>query len=212
MYAILGTCPDIAFAVLVVSRYALNPTEAHLKAVKRIFSYLAGTIDLGLEFSGSISPLQGYTDSDWAGDIDTRRSTAGYVFNIGSAAISWSSKRQATVSLSTCEAEYKGQTQATKEAIWLQEFLRHIHPDLDFTSGATVIYGDNQGAIAMAKNPQFHARSKHIEIQHHFVREKVAEGKVDMKFVPTNRQVADGLTKALCRDKFVAFRTAIGVK
>jgi hypothetical protein len=115
----LGTRPDLAFAVLVVSRFASNPTTTHLKAVKRIFRYLRSTIGIGLVFRGSIEPLTGYTDSDWAGDHDTRRSTSGYVFNIGSAAISWSSKRQPTVSLSSCEAEYIGQTNATKEAMWL---------------------------------------------------------------------------------------------
>jgi hypothetical protein len=119
IYAMLGTRPDLAFAVLVVSRFASNPTTTHLKAVKRIFRYLRSTIGIGLVFRGSIEPLTGYTDSDWAGDHDTRRSTSGYVFNIGSAAISWSSKRQPTVSLSSCEAEYIGQTNATKEAMWL---------------------------------------------------------------------------------------------
>jgi hypothetical protein len=114
------------------------------------------------------------------------------------------------VSLSSCEAEYIGQTQATKEAIWLQGFLKQVHPDLD--GGATIIYGDNQGAIALAKNPQFHARTKHIDIQHHFVREKVAEGRIQLKYVPTTQQVADGLTKPLCRDKFQIFRAAVGVK
>jgi hypothetical protein len=209
MYAMLGTRPDLAFAVSVVSRFASNPTDRHWTAVKRILKYLAGTISIGLVFRGSLTSLNGYTDSDWAGDHDTRRSTSGYVFNVGSAAISWSAKRQPTVSLSSCEAEYIGQTQATKEAIWLQGFLKQIHPDLD--GGATIIYGDNQGAIALAKNPQFHARTKHIDIQHHFVREKVAEGRIQLKYVPTTQQVADGLTKPLCRDKFQVFRTAVGV-
>jgi hypothetical protein len=212
MYAMLGTRPDLAYAVSVVSRFASNPTEAHMNAVKRIFRYIKGTVGFGLIFRGTIGPLTGYTDSDWAGDADTRRSTSGYVFHIGSAAISWSSKRQPTVSLSSCEAEYIGQTNATKEAIWLRGFLRQIHPDLDQGPGATIIYGDNQGAIALAKNPQFHARTKHIDIQHHFVREKVAEGHVDLQYISTSEQVADGLTKALCRDKFEAFRKAVGVE
>jgi hypothetical protein len=211
MYAMLGTRPDIAFAVSVVSRFASNPTEAHMKAVKRIFRYIQGTLDMGLVFRGSIQPLEGYTDSDWAGDHDTRRSTSGYVFNVGSAAISWSAKRQPTVSLSSCEAEYIGQTNATKEAIWLQGFLKQVNPG-DPGLSATIIYGDNQGAIALAKNPQFHARTKHIDIQHHFVREKVAEGRVDIKYIHTSKQVADGLTKALPRDPFQRFRKAVGVE
>jgi hypothetical protein len=143
MYAMLGTRPDLAFAVSVVSRFASNPTDRHWTAVKRILRYLAGTISMGLVFRGSLTSLNGYADSDWAGDHDTRHSTSGYVFNVGSAVISWSAKRQPAVSLSSCEAEYIGQTQATKEAIWLQGFLKQIHPDLD--GGATIIY-DLQGA------------------------------------------------------------------
>ena len=207
MYAMLGTRPDIAFAVSVVSRYASNPTEAHWRAVKRIFRYLRSTITLELVYTGDFKPLLGYSDADWAGDHDTRRSTSGYIFNIGS----WSSKRQPTVALSSCEAEYMGQTQATKEAIWLQDLLQNLTGSTEEPQ-ATIIYCDNQGAIALAKNPQFHARTKHIDIQHHFVREKVAEGKVQLDYIPTDKQVADGLTKALPKDRFVEFREALGLE
>ena len=211
MYAMLGTRPDIAYAVSLVSRYSANPTPAHWNAVVRIFRYLRGTVHYELVYKGSLQELTGYTDSDWAGDT-TRRSTSGYLFNVGSGAISWSSKRQATVALSTCEAEYIGQTQATKEAIWLKNLLNQLLRPDDVDPKATVIFGDNQGAIALAKNAQFHARTKHIDIAHHFVREKVNDGTVDMRYVPTDKQMADGLTKALCLDKFVAFRDALGVE
>jgi hypothetical protein len=167
---------------------------------------------MGLVFRGELQLLSGYTDSDWAGDPDTRRFTSGYVFNLGSAAISWSAKRQPTVSLSSCEAEYIGQTNTTKEAIWLQGFLKQIHPDLDPGLSATIIYGDNQGAIALAKNSQFHGRTKHIQTQHHFVREKIANGSVELRYISIKEQVADGLTKLLCRDLFQAFRKTIGVE
>lgn len=211
MYAMLGTRPDIAYAVSLVSRYAANPTPAHWSAVVRIFRYLRGTVHYELVYKGSLKELCGYTDSDWAGD-STRRSTSGYLFNLGSGAISWSSKRQATVALSTCEAEYIGQTQATKEAVWLRKLLNQLLRPDDSDPKATVIFGDNQGAIALAKNAQFHARTKHIDIAHHFVREKVNDGTVDIQFTPTDKQMADGLTKALCLDKFVAFRDALGVE
>lgn len=210
MYAMLGTRPDIAYAVSCVSRYASNPSDQHIVAVKKIFQYLQGTAHFGLEFTGTLEDLKGFTDADWAGCEDTRRSTSGYVFNLGSAAISWSSKRQATVSLSTCEAELIGQTQATKEAIWLRRFLSHVNPNADLDQ-ATVIFGDNQGAIALAKNPQFHARTKHVAIQDYFVREKVATGEIEMRFVPTQEQIADGLTKPLPKVTFEAFRAAVGV-
>jgi Reverse transcriptase (RNA-dependent DNA polymerase)/gag-polypeptide of LTR copia-type len=211
MYAMLGTRPDIAFAVSVVSRFASNPNDHHMKAVKRIFRYLRGTIDLELTFSGDLGDLTGYTDADWAGDLDTRRSTNGYVFHIGSGTISWSAKRQLAVALSSCEAEYMGQTQAIKEAIWLKNFLAQVHSSRYGDPVATIIFCDNQGAMALARNPQFHGRSKHMGIQLNWQREQVEKGEVELQYTPTERQIADGMTKALCRDKFVSFRKALGV-
>ena len=212
MYAMLSTRPDIAFPVSAVSRYASNPTQAHWGAVQRIIRYLRTTIDYQLTFQGTLESLTGYTDSDWAGDRDTRRSTSGFIFHLGSGPISWQSKRQPIVALSTCEAEYIGQTQAAKEAIWLRNLLRELKPDDKDTAKAVIIFGDNQGAIALAKNPEFHARSKHIDIRHHFVREKVAEGTVDLQYTPTECQVADGLTKPLPKDKFIQFWNALGLE
>jgi hypothetical protein len=165
-----------------------------------------------LVFRGQLTTLSGYSDSDWAGDYDTRKSTSGFIFGVGSAAISWSSKLQPTVALSTCEAEYIGQTNATKEAIWLRRLLNEIRPETANEPQATIIYCDNQGAIALAKNPQFHARTKHIDIQHHFVREKINEGAVQLEYIETERQVADGLTKALDKVRFERFRKAMGLE
>lgn len=164
-----------------------------------------------LVFRGPLDVFSGYNDSDGAGDLTNRRSTSGFLFNIGSGAISWSSKRQPTVALSSCEAEYVAQTQAAKEAIWLRSLLVELlNNNGELT--ATVIYGDNQGAIALAKNPQFHARTKHIDIQYHFVREKQPEGQVSLQYIPTEKQVADGLTKALPKDRFIAFGEAVGLE
>ena len=196
MYAMLGTRPDIAFAVSVVSRFASNPNDHHMKAVKRIFRYLRGTIDLELTFSGDLGDLTGYTDADWAGDLDTRRSTNGYVFHIGSGTISWSAKRQLAVALSSCEAEYMGQTQAIKEAIWLKNFLAQVHSSRYRDPVATIIFCDNQGAMALARNPQFHGRSKHMGIQLNWQREQVEKGEVELQYTPTERQIADGMTKS----------------
>lgn len=211
MYAMLGTRPDIAYAVSVVSRFSANPTAEHCGAVQRILRYLRGTIDLELAFTGSISPLVGYSDADWAGDVGTRRSTSGYVSSIGTGPISWSPKCQSTVSLSTCEAEYIGQTQATKETVWLRNLLAELADMDEREIPTTVIYGDNQGAIALAKNPKFHGRSKHIDIQHHYVREKVNDGTVGLEYIETSKQIADGLTKPLSKVPFLRFRKALGL-
>lgn len=211
MYAMLGTRPDIAYAVSSVSRHASNPTEAHMKAVKRIFSYLRGTIDLQLTYRGELAQLEGYSDADFGGDLSTMRSTSGFVFNIGSGAISWSSKRQPTVALSTTEAEYRAQTGATKEAVWLRQLLHSLAPQ-EQTPHATIIYCDNQSAIALAKDPKFHARTKYIAIEEHWVREKIKDGTIELDYVSTTKQMADGLTKALPKDAFLEFRDLLGLE
>ena len=209
MYAMLGSRPDIAFAVSMVSRFASNPTPEHVTAAKRILRYLRGTLDYQLTYRGDLAALTGYSDADWAGDKETRRSTGGFVFNVGSGSVSWSSKRQATVALSSCESKLMAETQAAKEAVWLSKFLAQVlHQD----QVAVVIHCDNQGAIALAKNDQFHARTKHIDIREKWVREAVAAKKVTLEYIPTNLQLADGLTKPLPKDKFNFFRAAIGVE
>jgi hypothetical protein len=143
-------------------------------------------------------------------DRSDRRSTGGYVFNLGSGAISWSSKKQTAVALSTCEAEYMAMTQSAKEAIWLRKLFRELKSS-DSDSLPTTIYPDNQGAIALAKNPEFHSRTKHIDIQYHFVRECIDRGQIKLEYIPTNDQVADGLTKALPPTKFLKFRDGLGI-
>ena len=209
MYAMLGSRPDIAFAVSMVSRFASNPTPEHTTAAKRILRYLRGTLDFQLTYRGDLGALTGYSDADWAGDKDTRRSTGGFVFNVGSGIVSWSSKRQATVALSSCESELMAETQAAKEAVWLSRFLAEVLHQEQVT---VVLHCDNQGAIALAKNDQFHARTKHIDIREKWVREAVAAGQVELQYIPTDSQLADGLTKPLPKDKFNFFRSAIGVE
>jgi transposase InsO family protein len=211
MYAMLGTRPDIAFAVACVSRYASNPTDEHMTAVKRIFAYLRDTLNYELTYRGDIVDLTGYSDSDWGGDTSTYRSTAGFVFNIGSGAISWSSKRQPTVALSTCEAEYRAQTHASKEAIWLRQLLQSLIPQEE-TPFATIVYCDNQSAIALAKDPKFHARTKYIAVEEHWIREKIQDNTIELQYIQTSKQVADGLTKALPKDAFIQFRDALGLE
>lgn len=211
MYAMLGTQPDIAFAVSVVSRHASNPKSPHWQAVKRIFRYLKGSLKLQLTFRRPLQVLSGYSDADWAGDHDTR-STSGFLFNIGSGAISWSAKCKPTVALSSCEAEYIKQTQATKETIWLKSLLAQLDSSLAKGVNAVIIHCDNQGAIALAKNPEFHARSKHIDIQWHYQRKRIEDGSVEFSYIQTEEKIADGLTKALTREKFQIFSRALGLE
>lgn len=134
------------------------------------------------------------------------------VFNVGSGAVNWSSKQQPTVALSPCEAEYGGQTQAAKEGVWLKGFLDQLELDGISCPQAVVIFGDNQGAIALAENPQFHARTKHISIQNHWICERIDGKEVALEYIPTDQQIADGLTKPLTKDRFLAFRAALGLE
>ncbi|KAJ5473962.1 hypothetical protein N7475_003528 [Penicillium sp. IBT 31633x] len=210
MYIMLGTRGDIAYAVSMASRYLANPGPQHLKLARRILRYLNGTKGLGLTYKGQPQMLKGFTDADWGGCRDTRRSTAGYLFNIGSGAISWQSKRQSVVALSTCEAEFLGQTQATKEAIWLRRLLNELNMNQGKT--ATIICGDNQGAIALSSNPQYHSRTKHMEIQRKWQGEVQDTGMVELQYVPTTEQIADGFTKPLARQRFEWFRRGLGIE
>jgi hypothetical protein len=164
---------------------------------------------LDSEFSNSaISQVVGYCDADYAGDIDTRKSTTGYTFLLYGGAISWNSKKQPTIALSTTEAEYMAATHAAKEAIWLQRFFR----DTGFLQDVPMtIYSDNQSCISLSKNPTFHARTKHVEIHHHFVREKIEEGKIDLVFCGTQDMVADVLTKGLTCEKHSRFKEMMGI-
>ena len=182
MYAMLGARPDCTHAVGILTRFMSNPTEEHIAAAKHLLKYWAGTVDWALYFTGDLKDPFGYTDADWAGDLATRRSTGGYTFSLGSGAISWRSKRQGCVAKSSCEAEYMEESAAASEAIWLRRLMDELgYPP----TGPTVIYADNQGAIAMAKNPQFHDRSKHIAVHYHFVREQTEAGTVELRYIPT---------------------------
>jgi hypothetical protein len=142
--------------------------------------------------------LAGYTNADWAGNAVDRRCTSGYAFSIGSAVVAWSSKKQPTVALSSTEAEYRGAAVATCEAIWLKRLLKDLHKEM---SDPTVIYCDNLSSIQLAKNLVFHARTKHIEVHYHFVRERVLSCEVELQYVPTDWQTADIFTKPLGIDK-----------
>lgn len=203
------TRPDIAHSVSVVSRYMHSPTKQHLGAARRILKYVAGSIKLGMLYESVDNfKLIGYSDSDWAGCLDDRKSTSGSVFSLGSGAITWSSKKQDTVALSSSEAEYVAAGAAARQAIWLRKLLKDLCCEQE---GAIELWCDNRSAIAMTKNPAFHARTKHIEVYHHFIRKLVAEEKLMLKFCGTNEQNADVFTKALAQVKHQFFLEKIGM-
>ena len=209
MYAMLATRPDLAFAVGALSKHAATPGHAHVTALKRVYRYLRRTSDARLVFQGDTKDnLIGYIDVDWAADINDRRSITGYVFILAGAAISWSSKKQTSVALSSTEAEYMAAAAATKEAIWLHTLFNELNT---LSSQPTTLLIDNQSAMALAKNAMFHDCMKHIAIRHHFIREKLDSGEVAVKYVPTTEQVADVLTKGLAREKHVRFSENMGM-
>lgn len=152
--------------------------------------------------------LAGYTDADFGGDLDDRRSTSGYIFLCGRTSVSWCSKKQDSVSLSTTEAEYKAAALTTQECVWLQRLAEDLHLPI---SKPTVIYGDSQSAIKLANNPVFHARTKHIEVEHHFVRKKVLDGTINTLEVRSQENIADIFTKSLTKSSFEFFRDKLGV-
>nr|AAZ28937.1 polyprotein [Phanerochaete chrysosporium RP-78] len=198
MYAATGTRPDIAFAVQTLSQFTSRPSATHWTAVKHVFRYLKGTTDVGLTFARRADDdITGYSDADWAQAHD-RRSVSGYAYLLAGGIVSWNSKKQPTVALSTMEAEYIALSHAAKEAVWLRRLLT----ELGFPPGApTVLHTDNQAAISFAHDTQFHARSKHIDIRHHFIRERITDGDIKVIHCASADNIADMFTKALPRPK-----------
>ena len=207
MYLSVCTRPDISQAVGALARYMAKPTVAHWQAAKGVLRYIAGTANYGITYSGGSLTLEAYCDADYAGDIDTRRSTTGYLFILGGGAISWSSRLQPTVAASTTEAEYMAAAYAIKEALWLQIFLSELGRDTQ----PITIRADSQSAIKLLKNPVLSMRSKHIDVIYHFARERVARKDVVFNYIRTDEMVADALTKPLPASKFNFCRSAMGI-
>jgi histone deacetylase 1/2 len=186
------TRPDIAFSVNKICQYLHAPTTVHWTAAKRILRYIQHTSSVGLVFNKTSSMIvSAFSDADWAGCLDDRRSTGGFAIFLGSNLISWCAKKQPTVSRSSTEAEYKALANATAEVIWVQSLLGELGIK---QTKVPCLWCDNLGATYLSAN---HARTKHIEIDYHFVRERVANRQLQIRFVHSGDQVADGFTKAL---------------
>ena len=223
IYAMTCTRPDISWAVTKLSQKLANPHEGDFTMLKHVFRYLLGTLDNCLTFTKSTNGLQlaAYSDSDWAGSRSDRKSTSGYIFmlNHEGPAISWKSKKQDSVALSSCEAEYMAACLATQEAIYLSRVIEDLckqtvkhEPPVIRSAETLVVNVDNQGAIGLAKNPVSHNKTKHIDIKYHFVRECVLNNKIRLEYVPSEFNVADLMTKPTSKVKLSQFKkTMFGV-
>ena len=201
----LNTCtrPDLSFAVSVLARKMSNPLKRDWTAAKRVLRYIRGTSSLGVKYSSDgKQSLIGYADADWAGDVNTRKSTSGYVFLFANGPISWATKKQSSVSLSTAEAEYISGSLATQELLGLKRLI----VELKGGNQIPTLMQDNQGAIAMTKNPVKHSRTKHIDIRYHFIRENLLKNEFNIEYCPTTHMIADVMTKPLGTQLFERFR------
>jgi hypothetical protein len=204
-----ATRPDLMFSVSLISRYMERPTDSHFQAAKRILRYIKGTIVFGIFYKkGGKAELVGYSDSDYAGDQNDRKSTSGYAFLMTSGAVSWSSKKQPVVTLSTTEAEFVAAASSACQVVWLRRILTILNQE---QSNPTVVFCDNISAIKLSKNPVMHGRSKHIDVRFHFLRDLVKDGILELIHCSTQQQVADILTKPLKLDTFLKMRNLLGV-
>ncbi|GKC92426.1 retrovirus-related pol polyprotein from transposon TNT 1-94 [Tanacetum coccineum] len=201
--------PDLVFAVCMCARYQAKPTKNHFEAIKRVFQYLKGTINMGLWYpKDNAMSLTAYADADHAGCQDSRRSTSGSAQFLGDRLVSWSSKKQRSTAISTTEAEYIAMSGCCAQILWMRSQLK----DYGFDFNKIPLYCDNKSAIALCCNNVQHSRSKHIDIRHHFIREQVENRVVELYFVETNYQLADILTKALPREWFEFLLPCLGMK
>ena len=209
VYAMVATRADLAFVVSVVSQFMASLAPLHWMAVKRIMQYLKSILDVKLCLGDTNMSLHGYCDADWGGDLTTRKSTTRYVLFVGDGAISWNSKCQPTVALSTMEVEYMAASHSAKEAMWLRVLMADVCCMLD---GATTIKCDNQGCIALGRNPKHHSRTKYIDVRHHFICQAFEDKVIELEYCPMEGMVADVLIKALARECHVMLTKAMGLE
>ena len=207
VYLACATRPDIAYAVSKAARSMAAPTVLDWIAVKRIFRFLRGTINFGLLYTSGGDGLCAYSDADFAGDASTRRSTNGFVSLIGGTAVSWTSRLQKSVALSTTEAEFVAASEGAKELVWLKRLLNEMNGETKLP----VLFIDNASAIKLVKNHEFHKRSKHIEVRYYYIRELYQKGDVDIEHVSSEEQLGDMFTKPLNSVRFKIMCSKIGL-
>ena len=205
---LIASQPDIAFSIGVCSRFQCNHKVSHLNAVKRIIKYVGGTCDYGLFYSKQFNlSLAGFSNSDWVGNVDDRKSTTGGCFYIGANLVAWMSKKKNSVFLSTAEAEYIATGSCCSQLLWMKKLLT----DYGITQDTMVVYYDNSSAIDISKNTVQHSKTKHIEIRYHFIKDLVERKIVCLEYIPIECQNVDIFTKPLDRSKFETLRQVIGV-
>ena len=210
LYVATTTRQDIAAAMSILCRRVGNPRQRDWTTLKQVMRYLKQTIDVKLEISGSAeNSLIGYVDADWGGDTSDRKSTSGYLFKLGNNSISWSSKIQASVALSSTEAEYISAAHACQELLWLRQLLAEIGEQI---TGPTTLFEDNQGCIKLANNDKGSARTKHIDIRYHHLRDLTERNIIELVYCETNNMIADALTKPLSKQKLDELKIMIGLK
>ncbi|KAL2328979.1 hypothetical protein Fmac_022406 [Flemingia macrophylla] len=206
---ITTTRPDMMFSVSLISRFMSQPTQMHMQAAKRVLRYLQGTVNFGILYKkGGNEELLGYTDNDYAGDLEDRKSTSGYVFLMSNGAVAWSSKKQPIVTLSTTEAEFVAAAACACQAVWMRRILKELDHSQE---GCTTLMCDNSSTIKLSKNLVMHGRSKHIDVRFHFLRNLSRDGSIEMIHCGTKEQIADLLTKSVKSDSFLKLREQLGV-
>jgi hypothetical protein len=210
LYLAMATRPDIAYSVILLARFASNPSKEHKNAVNNVFNYLSKTINLGIIYSkdGNINYISSYCDADYAGDLTSAKSTSSYIFYIAKGPITWKSKLQSIIAQSTTEAEYIAINIAAKEAVYIKALLEELGL---YKQNKLPLYIDNNGALLLANNPVFHERTKHIAVKYYYIRDLINKGILDLIYILTKEQKADGFTKALNKIKFREFIRILGL-
>ena len=209
LYLMIGTRPDVAYAVTKLVQFTANPSQEHLNSAKYICCYPAGTKDYSIVYDGKMAKsIAAYTDSDWASDPITRRSVTGYFFKLAGGPIIWRSQAQTTVAHSSTEAEYMAVSDCSCQVSW----ICNIFYELGMRLGLFLVYGDNQGSIFIGSNPVQEICTKHIDLKYHYIHECIAKGKIKVFFVPSEDNTADILTKNLGCIKFEKFRAELGLE